>query len=161
VSRAIIDTVDRAILAALQEDGFVGRSDLARRLGLSVRSVSTRIRRLRADGVLLGLHASLSPGAVGIGVQAMGMVTLRRHDDQAMDAFERVVLAAPQICSCCRVTGPYDYVVRLAVEDLTGLRSVLMHELADPELIARVETLTILDEVKPHSGWPLRGQDDD
>jgi Lrp/AsnC family transcriptional regulator, leucine-responsive regulatory protein len=56
-----LDRVDVEILRALQEDARLSFRELARRLGVSVPTVSARVGNLEQIGVLSGYHAAVDP----------------------------------------------------------------------------------------------------
>jgi Lrp/AsnC family leucine-responsive transcriptional regulator len=60
-----LDAFDRKILGVLVEDARKSYADVGQIVGLSAPAVHERVRRLRAAGVLKGLHASLDGEAIG------------------------------------------------------------------------------------------------
>ena len=68
---AQIDSFDRKILAALQNDGRLSNNELAEIAGLSASQCSRRRLRLEQDGIIAGYHAVLDPGKVGMGLISM------------------------------------------------------------------------------------------
>src|SRR5690349_5106836 len=66
-----MDSVDRQILALLQEDGRRTYDDIGGEVGLSAPSVKRRIDRLRESGALRGFTAIVDHGALGWGTEAL------------------------------------------------------------------------------------------
>ena len=65
-----VDTVDRAIVDLLMEDGRMSSADIARRIGgVSERSVRYRLQRLIDRGIVR-VSAILAPQALGFSVVA-------------------------------------------------------------------------------------------
>ena len=60
-----VDGVDLAILEALQENGRLPLSELARQIGMSQPSVSERVKRLEERGVITGYGARIDPTRLG------------------------------------------------------------------------------------------------
>lgn len=60
-----LDGFDRRILSALVLDARQSYAEIAQSVGLSAPAVHERVKRLRASGVLKGIHAALDAGAVG------------------------------------------------------------------------------------------------
>ncbi len=56
-----LDATDSAILRALQEDGRASLRTIAKRLGVSVPTVSARLRNLEQLGIVRGYRAVLDP----------------------------------------------------------------------------------------------------
>ncbi len=60
-----LDSVDVAILRALQADSRSSFRDIAKKVGVSVPTVSARVQRLEGIGVVRGYHANVSVDKLG------------------------------------------------------------------------------------------------
>lgn len=60
-----LDSVDVAILRALQADSRSSYRDIAKKVGVSVPTVSARVQRLEEIGVVRGYHANISVDKLG------------------------------------------------------------------------------------------------
>jgi len=118
---AAIDEIDRKILSALYVDGRISFRDLGQRVYLSPNATAERVRRLRARGIIRGLHALLDPVLLGISVEAYIDVKLQRGTS-AKD-FETAVLKLPGITSMAILTGSFDVRLRVACKH----QAELMH----------------------------------
>ncbi len=120
-----MDATDRRILRALAENARLTNAELADRVGLSPSPCWTRVRRLEASGVIRGYRAELDQAALGLPDTVIIEVMTERHDDAQMAAFERAVLAAPEIVEVWLTTGEYDYVIKAAVAGTAGYERLL------------------------------------
>ena len=77
-----LDAVDIAILNALQNDGRMAVSALAKQVGLSGTACTERVRSLDAAGVITGYAALLSGPRIGLGLVA-GVARCEQGDQQA------------------------------------------------------------------------------
>jgi Lrp/AsnC family leucine-responsive transcriptional regulator len=68
---ASFDSVDRRILAILQNEGRLGLTEIGRRVNLSQPAVSARVRRLEETGVISGYRAVVDPARLGLDIHAM------------------------------------------------------------------------------------------
>jgi len=93
----VLDRTDRAIIAALQKNARSSNKELAARVGIAPSTCSERMRRLEQEGVFIGFHAAVDPRVLGIGLQAMIAVRLRRHAADEVDAFERHALGLAEV----------------------------------------------------------------
>ena len=110
-----MDAIDRSLLRMLHEDARATYQELGKSVRLSANTVADRVRRLRAGGVLRAFRAELDPGALGRHLLMVSDVRLREGADRA--AFERGLTDVPQVISGSRLTGEYDFQLRLACVD--------------------------------------------
>jgi len=79
VPSAALDRIDLAIIAALQKNARLSNKELAAKVNLAPSSSLARVRKLMETKVLEGFHAEVNPGALGVSLQAIIAVRLRRH----------------------------------------------------------------------------------
>lgn len=118
-----VDAIDRALLRLLQRDARATYHELGKGVRLSANTVSDRVRRLREGGVLRGYRAELDPAALGRQLIMVSDVRLREGVDRA--AFERGLENVPQVVSGSRLTGEYDFQIRVACIDPTEFEAVV------------------------------------
>lgn len=140
-----LDRIDRALVAALQQDVRRSNKELASRVGLSPSSCLERVRRLRARGVIRGAWAEIEPRALGIGLMAMIAVQLRQHARRDVDAFRAHALALPEVIALHHVAGRVDFLVQVAVRDTSHLRNLALDQLSTRREVARLETSIIFE----------------
>lgn len=145
---AQLDSIDLAILEALQHDGRLSNVQLAQRVHLSPSACLRRVKQLEDGGVIAQYVALLSPKAVGRQGTSFTIVNLEGSNPALLQAFEQAVRDAPQILDCHYVAGSNDYLLRFAyrdAEDLERLHSeVLMHLPG----VARMNSMLVLRTVK-------------
>jgi Lrp/AsnC family leucine-responsive transcriptional regulator len=124
-----IDRIDRELLALLIEDGRATYQELGRRVRLSANTVAERVRRLRTAGVIQGYRAELNLEAFGRG---MGMISdIRLREGMNRQAFEDQLHEVPQVVGGMRVTGEYDYQLRIACTSAREFEQVVDRLKAD------------------------------
>ena len=114
-----LDEIDSAILKALTDDGRMSFQALGDQVGLSPNAARDRVRALVNRGVITGFHAHVDIGRIDRRLRALIDVRLRTPDHAA--DFERLVRAHPGVEEAVHLTGPSDYVVRVACADPTEL----------------------------------------
>ncbi len=146
---ATLDLMDHRILDILQSDGRITMLDLADRVGLSPTPCSRRVKRLEDEGVITGYTARVDTAAMGWSVEAL--VTVRRASQGPDDiqAFLKAVRQRPEITECLLVAGNIDYVLKVRVRDVEGLRTFILEGLKTVPCVAETSTMRILDESKP------------
>ena len=118
-----VDAIDRSLLRLLLADARTTYHDLGVAVRLSANTVSDRVRRLRASGVLRGYRAELDPTALGRTLTMMSDIRLREGWDRA--EFERGLERVPQVVAGSRLTGEYDFQLRISCVDPTEFESVV------------------------------------
>ncbi len=113
--RGRVDAIDRSLLRLLISDARTTYHDLGAAVRLSANTVSDRVRRLRASGVLRGYRAELDPAALGRPLMMVSDIRLREGWDRS--EFERGLERVPQVVSGSRLTGEYDFQLRIACVD--------------------------------------------
>ncbi|WP_152226355.1 Lrp/AsnC family transcriptional regulator [Pseudomonas sp. SCB32] len=117
-----MDKYDRALLAALLEDGRMSFAELARRINLSPPAVADRVARLEADGVITGYHASVDLSKMGRSIQCLIEMRLNDHRSKAM---LDPLLEIPQIIDCYRITGEACVMLKVAVSCTRELEELI------------------------------------
>jgi DNA-binding Lrp family transcriptional regulator len=119
-----LDELDRSILFALQENGRMALSEIARRSGVAPATVHERLAKLRRSGVVQGFCVRLDARALGYTVTAL--VHLRT---ELADQVERTVSdlrAIPEVEEVHVVSGEYDLVVKIRARDTNHLQDLLV-----------------------------------
>lgn len=117
-----IDALDARILGQLAGEGRMAISELARQLGLSAPSVTERVRRLEAEGVIRGYAAALD--LERLGYPLMALVRLRPVPGRLRDV-EALLQKTPECIECDKVTGEDCFVARIALRSIQHLDQVL------------------------------------
>jgi DNA-binding Lrp family transcriptional regulator len=139
------DRTDRAILGALQRDAGLSNKELARKIRLAPSSCLQRVRRLKSSGVIRGLHADVSPPALGIGLEAIVAVRLTQHLEKEVEAFRHRLRSHPEVINVYHVSGGVDFFVHVAVRDVAHLRTLGIEAFTSHRLVSLVETSIIFD----------------
>ena len=140
-----LDRTDRRIVALLQENARRSNKELAAQVGIAPSTCSERVRRLEDDRVLRGFHADVDPRALGIGLQAMIALRLRRHAADEVDSFRRHATALPEVIGVYHVTGANDFLVHVVVRDAEHLRELAVSGFTTLPEVAHIETSLIFE----------------
>jgi Lrp/AsnC family leucine-responsive transcriptional regulator len=124
-----VDKFDLAILKVLQEDARASLQDISKRVGLSSTPCWNRIRKMEADGVILGYTVRIDPAAIGFTETVLVQVTLESHTDETLYDFGRTLEQIPEVLEAYLVSGDYDYYIRIAVKDTRDYERLLRERL--------------------------------
>ena len=150
-----LDSFDTRILSALQRDGRLTNAELSEAVGLSASQCSRRRSALEASGAIARYAALLSPGKVGLGLTAFVEVTLHAHSEERSRRFAQLVDRLDEVQEAHSLTGDTDYLLKLAVQDLSALSQILNHVLLAHESVARIRSSIVLERLKDTPELPL------
>src|SRR6202171_5075992 len=88
-----MDTIDRKILAVLQEDASLSVAEIGSRVGLSSTPCWKRIQRLEAEGVIQKRVALVDQERIGLGVTIFVSIETGDHSQAWLTHFADVVQA--------------------------------------------------------------------
>ena len=121
VSRPL-DTTDRAIIAALSENGRTTVRDLAARIGLSSPSITERIHKLEDAGAIRGYTIVVDPKAFGLGIAAH--VRMRALPGE-LKRLAQMLIDTPEVVEADRITGEDCFLAKVVVSDVQELEAVI------------------------------------
>ncbi len=90
-------------------------SELARLVGMSAPSVSERVRRLKAGGVIRGFTVDVDTRAIGYQIRAMVRI---RPLPGKLHLVERLIQERPEFVECDKITGYETFLARLVVHTI-------------------------------------------
>ena len=151
-----MNEIDKSILRALQRDGRLSNVRLAETVGLSEAACLRRVRALEARGLITGYTATVNPARLGLGGTVFVEITLHQEQQRDLDAFERAVRGVPEVMECYLLTGQYDYLLRVVVEDLSDFERVHRESITRLPGVSRVQTSVALRTVIKRRGLPIR-----
>jgi DNA-binding Lrp family transcriptional regulator len=140
-----LDRTDIAILGFLQNNARLSVKEIAADIGLAASSTHERIKRMRDAGVLIGTHVEVDPKALGIGLEALFMIELSKHERGMVDTFMDDVVEVPEVRFAFLVTGRYDLVVHVVVRDTKHLKDLALDQFTNRPGVTRIETSIIFD----------------
>ena len=135
--RVMLDERDRKILGLLQRDGSIAVSVLAEQVALSVSACSRRIQRLEEEGYIERRIAVLNRPLMGLPTTVFALIKTAHHADEWIERFKRVIADIPEIVEAHRLTGSYDYIVKLV------LPSVEHYDVIYKQIVRRIELFDV------------------
>jgi DNA-binding Lrp family transcriptional regulator len=138
-----LDETDRAIIAALVEDGRISIRALADRIHVSRANAYARINRLVSEGAITGFTAKLDARLVGLGTTAYVMVTI---DQNTWRTVSKRLAEIPYVEHFSLVGGDFDVLVLTRAPDNDGLRQVVLEKIQEIPGIRSTRTWLVFDE---------------
>ncbi len=155
-----IDSIDRSILAVLQENGRITNVELAEQVGLSPSPCLVRTKMLEEEGFIRQYAALLEARAVGLGVSIFVQVSLDRQVELSLKAFENAIARRMEVMECYLMTGTSDYLLRVVVADLDEYQLFVTDFLSRVPGVGSIRSSVALKQVKYKTALPLRGPKD-
>ncbi|MGI4952014.1 MAG: Lrp/AsnC family transcriptional regulator [Janthinobacterium lividum] len=149
-----LDSIDRRILAELQEDGRMTNVELARRAEITAPPCLRRVRRLEEAGIIRGYHADTDPARLGWEITFFAIVGLESQKEGVLAAFESEVATWPEVRECHMIRGGGDFLLRLVARD-TAHENVLTQKLTGGVHVSKVQTLQTIRTSRSLTGVPL------
>ncbi|WP_448612018.1 Lrp/AsnC family transcriptional regulator [Geodermatophilus sp. URMC 60] len=144
-----LDALDVALLAALEDHPRAGDLELSRITGVARGTVTARLQRMEAAGVVTGYGPDVDVRAAGFGVQAF--VTLEIAQG-AIDEMRHDLESIPGVLEAHATTGSGDVLCRVAARSHEALQQVLV-DLNRSSAVMRSTSVVALSQLVP---WRTR-----
>ena len=148
IDRAELDRFDHAILRELSVDGRISATELGRRIGLSKSPTQARMKRLEDSGIITGYRANLDPIRMGQAHVAFVEVRLSDTREAALQAFNKAVLAVPEVEQAHMIASRFDYLLKVRTTDIQDYRRVLAERISALPHVAPTSTYVAMEAVK-------------
>ena len=150
-----IDATDLRILTELQADSSLTNIELARRVHLSPSPCLTRVKALEAAGVIDRYVALVNPKQVGLNLSVFISISLKEQSKSALAEFEQRIAEHDEVMECYLMTGDSDYLIRVAVADITALEKFILEQLTPIPGIEKIRSSFALKQVRYKTALPL------
>lgn len=144
----IFDTIDKKLIAYLQEDSKQTNKELSNKLNLSVTAVYERIKKLEKEGVINKYVALVNKEKVDKAFVAFCHIKLTRHSQDYLMKFEKEVATINAILECYHLSGDYDYLLKVLVKDMGAFREFMVEKLTNIDHIGSTHSMFVINEVK-------------
>ena len=143
---AILDEIDRKLLALLQDDDRVPVVELGKAIGVAPSTLNDRIRRLVKQGIITGFHAQVSPEKLGLDLLAF--VFVGWSDPKTEKQFLDRIAQSTEVLECHHVTGAWNYLMKVRLKTTRDLETFFSGVVKDVPGLQRTETLIVLSSPK-------------
>ena len=119
----MLDDPDLKILRTLQQNGRTKRNELAELVGLSVPSVSDRLKKLEENQIIEGYFTKVNRQAFGYDILAFILVVMdsSKHYKDLIKHVEK----HPNILECYSVLGEGSHLLKVTVKNTESLEKLL------------------------------------
>ena len=149
-----MDTIDRKILAVLQEDASLSVAEIGSRVGLSSTPCWKRIQRLEAEGVIQKRVALVDQDKIGLAITVFVSIETGDHSQAWLANFAEVVGVMPEVMEFYRMAGDVDYMLRVVVADMRSY-DVFYRKLIGSVALKNVTSRFAMEKIKSVTALPV------
>jgi len=142
------DAIDKKLLKLIQSDSKQTNKELSNKLNLSVTAVYERIKKLEKEGVIDKYVALIKKEKINKGFVAFCHIKLVKHSQEYVMDFEREVNKLEEVLECYHISGDYDYLLKVLVEDMEAFREFMVKKLTNINHIGSTHSMFMINEVK-------------
>ena len=150
-----LDRIDLKILQALQEDAQIKNRVLADQVALSPSACPRRIRDLEERGYITGYRASIKIDRIRTVTIVIAQLSFERHSVGRFVDFDEWARTTPEIVESLRISGHYDYLLRVVVGDIHDWKRI-MRAMTDGNFgVEKIVSNFMMEDMKSFKGYPL------
>jgi Lrp/AsnC family leucine-responsive transcriptional regulator len=141
----MLDEIDLKLLRMLQKNGRTKRNVLAEKVGLSVPSVSDRLKKLEENNIIEGYYAKVKRQSFGFDILAFILIMMdsSKHYKDLIKHVEK----HSSILECYSVLGDGSHLIKVTVKNTEALEK-LLSEIQTWTGVTSTKTTYVLSTIK-------------
>ncbi len=151
----VIDKIDRKILTLLQENAQLTVQEIGRQINLSKTPVHERIKRLEREGIIARYVTIVDKRKLGNLLMVYCQVTLDKQTRDTFADFDSAVRELPQVLECNRVSGTFDYLLKIVSRDMETYNRFYQEQLSVIPGTLHISSFFVMAEVKNSTVVPV------
>ncbi|HEX8268659.1 MAG TPA: Lrp/AsnC family transcriptional regulator [Flavobacterium sp.] len=150
-----LDQTDKKLLSLLQLDAKQTSKELSSKLDLSVTAVYERVKKMEREGIISNYVALLNKNKIGKGFVVFCHIKLLQHSKDFLTKFESEVGKLDEVLECFHVSGDYDYILKVCVQNMEAYREFMVTKLTTLQHIGSTHSTFMISEVKNTTAYKL------
>ena len=142
------DLIDRRILELLQQNSQLTIKEIASQINLSVTPVHERIRKLEREGYIDKYVGLLNRRKLGKSLLVYCNVTLDKQRKESFEDFNLAIVGMEEVLECSIVSGNFDYMLKVIVEDAEAYNQFYQHKLSALKSVLHISSYFVISEIK-------------
>jgi DNA-binding Lrp family transcriptional regulator len=143
-----LDAIDIKILDLLQDDGRVTIKKISEVLNLSTTPIFERIKKLEKGGYIKNYATLLNHRKLDLKQVVFIELTLKEHSRSYIEKFANEMKLFPEVLECYRVTGSFDFLIKILVKDIESYETFILTKLSLLSNLGNVQSHIALSEAK-------------
>jgi Lrp/AsnC family leucine-responsive transcriptional regulator len=153
-----LDQTDYRILDLLQQDAWISHKAIAHAVNKSATAVNVRIKKLNEEGFIKCYKAIVDKKKIGRNLTGFVKVNLEKHTEVSLSSFMTEVIKLEEVMECYHITGDFDFLLRISINDMEEYSNVLMKKIANLPGIENFTSHFVIAEVKHETGFKFNGK---
>jgi Lrp/AsnC family leucine-responsive transcriptional regulator len=150
-----LDKIDLEILRQLQKNALTTTKELAGKLHLTPTPVYERIKRMEREGYIKNYVAVLDKQKLKKGLVVFCNVSLKQHTKEIGKKFVKDIISLQEVVECYNISGEYDFMLKILVEDMPAYQHFVMNGLGSIENIGSAHSIFVMGEIKNSQALPI------
>ncbi len=150
-----LDATDNKLLTLLQDNTKQTTKELSLKLNLSVTAVYERIKKLERDGFIEKYVALVNKKKISRDFVVFCHIKLIQHTKEFLRKFEQEVVLLDEVLECFHVSGDYDYILKVCVQNMEAYREFMVTKLTTLHHIGSTHSTFMISEVKSTTAFIL------
>ncbi len=150
-----LDETDRRILTLLQSDSRISHKEISHQVHKSVTAIHVRVKRLVEEGYIKTYTVIVDNTKIGRGLTGFVEVNLEKHTESSLTTFMQEVVKLDEVMECYHLTGAYDFLLRVAIDDMNEYSEVLLKKLSNLPGIENFTSHFVMTNVKHETAYTI------
>ncbi len=151
-----LDSTDAKILNLLQQDSNRTHKRIAEELGMTTTPIFERIKRLQREGYINKYMAIINKRRLGYKQTIFVGITLKGHTREYLDRFVKIVDDFEEVLECHRVSGSYDYLLKVVVRDIEAYETFILTKLTLVSDLGNVQSMIVMSTSKEENAVTVK-----
>lgn len=142
-----LDAFDHKLLERVRRNNLEPARVTADAVGLSESAVLRRLRRLRAEKVIVADVAIVDPARIEPRIELHVLVEMGTQVRSHTDAFKAAMVRSPEVRGCWDVTGETDFLLTVAVRSMAEYETFCQRELTTDAHVRAFKSMITIREI--------------
>ena len=143
-----LDHIDVEILKMFQVNSNRTVKSMAEALGLTTTPVFERIKKLEKEGLISNYVARIDRKKLGLKQTVFIAISIQGHTRSYLQKFVDKINSFPEVIECHRVSGNFDYLLKLVVQDIEAYETFIISKLTLLPYLGNVQSHIVLSTSK-------------